>query len=95
MHVSSSMRVVAAPGVTVRMVGGQAVLLNAKTRTAFGLDPVGTRMWMVLNGAVSIQAAIESLLAEYDVSEDQLRKDMNELIENLQQHGLIEIHPGE
>lgn len=93
MPLSFSMRIAPLPEVMVRTVGEEAVLLNVKTRSSFGLDAVGTRMWTLLSGSLSIQAALESLLAEYAVSEEQLRKDMSEFIEKLQQHGLIEIHP--
>jgi hypothetical protein len=67
------------------------VLLNLKSESYFGLDQVGTRMWALLTTSDSVQAAYEKLLDEYDVSADELRQDMRDLIEKLIAHGLVEV----
>ena len=48
-------------------------------------------MWQLLTGAASIQAAYETLLAEYDVDAGQLRQDMQDLIEKLVAAHLLEL----
>jgi Coenzyme PQQ synthesis protein D (PqqD) len=93
MPVSFSTRVAAAPDVMYRTVGDEAVLLNVKKQSYFGLDSVGARMWTALNESSSMQTALESLLAEYDVSEPQLRKDLEAFVEKLIEQGLVETHP--
>src|SRR5580692_3883154 len=84
-----SMRVTAGPDVVFQTVGDEAVLLNMKTSLYLGLNAMGTRMWTVLTGSASIQAAYESLLAEFDVSADELRKDLEEFLAKLNEFGLI------
>jgi hypothetical protein len=88
-------RVTATPDVMFRIIGDEAVILNLKSGLYLGLDPVGTRIWTVLNGAPSIQAAYESLLTEYDVEPERLRQDLDELLDKLLEQGLIEMAPGE
>jgi hypothetical protein len=78
----------------MRELGGEAVLLNLDSETYFGLDDVGTRVWHTLTGAPSIQAAYESLLAEYDVAPQVLRQDLEALLDQLLQHGLLELGDG-
>jgi hypothetical protein len=90
---SFSARVSSLPEVMYRTVGEEAVLLNIKKQTYFGLDSIGARMWTVLNESATIQAALETLLAEYDVSESQLRKDLEVFVEKLIEQGLVEAHP--
>jgi len=90
-----SSRVTTAPDVMFRIIGEEAVILNLKTELYLGLDPVGTRIWTVLNGAPSIQAAYESLLTEYAVEPERLRQDLDELLDKLLEQRLIEIAPGE
>jgi hypothetical protein len=90
-----SSRVTTAPDVMFRIIGEEAVILNLKTELYLGLDPVGTRIWTVLNGAPSIQAAYESLLTEYGVEPERLRLDLDELLDKLLAQRLIEIAPGE
>ncbi len=79
-----------APDVLFRLVGDEGVLVNLNTELYLGLNPVGTRMWSVLNSASSIQAAYDGLLQEYEVEPKQLRADLEEFIAQLLGQGLIE-----
>jgi Coenzyme PQQ synthesis protein D (PqqD) len=76
--------------VLFREVGGEAVLLHTDTGKYFGLDPVGTRMWQVLAEEGSVEPACQRLLAEFDVEEEHLRRDLLELVEKLEDHQLLE-----
>ena len=87
------MRLAALPEVMVQYIGDEAVIPNAKTRACVGLDPVGTCLWQLLNESPSIDAALASFLEEYDVSEERLRKDVEDFIENLVRNGMVEIPP--
>jgi hypothetical protein len=89
--VSFSQRMTIAPDVLFRLVGDEGVLLNLRTELYLGLDPVGARMWTVLNDTPSIQAAYDSLLQEYDVEPERLHGDLDELLGRLLEHGLIEM----
>jgi Coenzyme PQQ synthesis protein D (PqqD) len=89
-----SSRVTTAPDVMIRIVGDEAVILNLKSELYLGLNPVGTRIWMVLHDAPSIQAAYDSLLTEFEVEPERLHQDMDELLAQLLAQGLIELAPG-
>jgi hypothetical protein len=93
MAISFSERVRVAPDVLFRLVGEEGVLLNLKTELYLGLNTVGTRMWTVLGGASSIQAAYDDLLREYDVEPTKLRADLEEFIDQLLGQKLIEAGP--
>lgn len=90
-----SARVKPAPDVMLRVIGDEAVILNLKSELYLGLNPVGTRMWTVLQGAPSIEAAYEILLAEFEVEPKRLREDMDRLLDQMLEQGLIELQPGE
>ena len=92
---SFSSRVNTAPDVMLRIIGEEAVILNLKSELYLGLDPVGTRMWMVLHDAPSIQAAYELLPAEFEVEPERLHRDLDKLLEQMLEQGLIELHPVE
>jgi hypothetical protein len=89
--VSFDARASVAPDVLVSELTGESVILNLNSECYFGLDAMGTRMWAVLTAAESIQAAFNDLLAEFDVSEEQLRHDLTEFIGKLSDQGLVEI----
>jgi len=93
MAVSFSNRVRVAPDVLFRLVSDEGVLVNLRTEVYLGLNPVGTRMWTVLNNASSIQAAYEELLQEYEVEPARLRSDIEEFLDQLLGQKLIEDSP--
>ena len=84
-------RVKAAEHVLVRELEGESVLLNLDSESYFGLDDIGTRMWSVLTTSETVQASFDILAEEFDVSGEQLRSDLTQLIESLIEHGLVEI----
>lgn len=77
--------------VLVRQVENESVLLNLTSERYFGLDEVGTRMWTALTTSPSIQAAYETLIAEYEVEDARLRQNLEELVERLVANGLLEV----
>jgi len=76
-------------GVLLRDLQGESVVLNLRTEKYFGLDEVGTRVWALLTDADSIQSAYDRLVVEYDVDPGQLRVDIERLIGELVEHGLL------
>ena len=50
-EISFSNTVSVPDGVMIRELDGEAVILNVNTEHYFGLDEVGTRIWMVLTAA--------------------------------------------
>lgn len=78
------------PGnVAVRELDGELVLLNFDTESYYGLDEVGARMWEVLSQSPTIQAGVDQLLEEFDVDPERLRADVEALVGNLVEGGLV------
>jgi hypothetical protein len=77
--------------VATRDLDGELVLLNYDSETYFGLDEVGTRIWEVLRDAPTIEAGITELLDEFDVASEQLRTDVERLLRQLIDGGLVEL----
>lgn len=94
MSTSFAQRVSIPDHVMYRELEGEAVVLNLDSERYFGLDEVGTRFWVLVNDSDSIQSAYEALREEFDVAEDELREDLDALIETLLERGLIEVSSG-
>lgn len=77
------MRVKVSDDVVARDLAGEAILLDLATSTYFGLDAVGARIWQLLGEHQSTEAIVPLLLQEYDVSEPQLRQDLDKLVQQL------------
>ena len=90
MPITFDQRVTIPPDVLVQELDGESVILNVATERYFGLDRVGTRMWVALTSLESIEAAYESLLAAFDVDGERLRQDLQTLVTELVDHGLLD-----
>ena len=86
-------RVVVPPHVLVRHLDGESVLLNLETEKYFGLDATGTRMWDLVTASANIDAAYTQLLEEFEVEPQTLRGDLNDLMDRLIEHGLLQVVP--
>jgi hypothetical protein len=94
MSPSFAQRVAVPENVMFRELEGEAVILDLDSESYFGLDEVGTRMWLALTGAASVQEAFDELAGEYEVAPDTLRKDLDELLAALLDRGLLEVADG-
>ena len=77
--------------VLAQEVAGESVLLDLNSENYFGLDAVGTRVWQLLNDGQDRAGMIGILLDEYEVEREVLEKDIAELLDGLNEAGLIRI----
>jgi hypothetical protein len=78
--------------VLVQEVGGEAVLLDLASERYFGLDPVGARIWALLDQDQPLQEVLETLCGEYDAPRERLQEDLLELVATLADAGLVTVH---
>lgn len=88
---SFSDRVKIPDGVLISKLQEESVILNLDSERYYGLDDVGTRILTVLTTSESIEAAYETLVKEYNIDAQVLRRDLLELVEQLVEQGLIKI----
>jgi hypothetical protein len=83
-------RVTPAPDVVAREVGGETILLDLASGNYFGLDPVGSRIWQLLEerGCTLVEAC-DVLIGEYEVERPQLEADVLALAERLREQNLV------
>ena len=70
-------------------VGGEAVLLDLASEQYFGLDPVGTRIWDLLDGDTSLDRVHTTLCAEYEADQERIENDLLALAGALAEAGLV------
>jgi hypothetical protein len=81
--------VVVPAGVRFQELTGEAVLLNLDNDRYYGLDDVGTRIWQLLAEHGDIETVMTKMLAEYEVDEATLRADLQTLVKELLEAGLL------
>jgi Coenzyme PQQ synthesis protein D (PqqD) len=72
-------------------LGDEAAILNLKDGVYYGLDPVGARIWKLVQSPRTVREIRDTLLAEYDVESDRCEKDLIALLEELAGHELIDV----
>ena len=75
-------------------LGDETVILSMKNDTYFGLDPVGARVWNMMQKPRRIAELHTAMLEEFDVEPTRCERDLIELLEKLLAEGLIELQGG-
>jgi Coenzyme PQQ synthesis protein D (PqqD) len=88
---SLSLQVKPSEDVVWRDLQGESVLLDLKSGVYFGLDTVGTRIWTLLQAQSDLQAVLEELLREYEVTEETCASDLLNLVSLLAEKGLVQM----
>ncbi|MGE5813603.1 MAG: PqqD family protein [Acidobacteriota bacterium] len=77
--------------VVFRELEGEAVLLNMRTGTYFGLDAVGTRIWQLIEQHGTLSSVCDEIVKEFDVSPDAAARDILDLVNQLADRELVEL----
>jgi hypothetical protein len=72
-------------------LAGEAAILNLKNSVYYGLDPIGARIWNLIQTPNSVSAVRDVILQEYDVDAEDCERDLLQLLQKLATEGLIEI----
>jgi len=67
------------------------VMVDIEKGSYFSLNSVATRIWELLENPLSSESLYDALLAEYDVTPEQCRTEVNEYLEKMKELGLIQI----
>lgn len=70
---------------------GEEVILNMTSGRYFGLNDVGALVWGKLKDPVSVGELSKAIQDEYDVEAEQCDKDLDGLLEQLIEKGLVEV----
>ncbi len=72
-------------------LAGEAAILNLKSGTYYGLDPVGARIWNLVHEPRTVNEVRDVILNEFDVEPERCERDVHALLQRLAAAGLIEV----
>jgi hypothetical protein len=72
-------------------LAGEAVILNLKNGTYYGLDPVGASVWSLIQEPKTFGEIRQALLGIYSVDGQALESDLQELLIQFSEQGLIDV----
>lgn len=71
----------------------EILALDPKEGACFGFNPVAASVWRRLERPASFDDLMRALLEEYDVSDEQCTRELEELIKVMIGHGLVRRSP--
>ena len=80
-----------APDVMFRHLNDEAVLLDLKSGTYFGLNDVGARTWQLVLEHGRLSRVLEALLDEYAGAREVVERDLLELAQQLAARKLVAV----
>jgi Coenzyme PQQ synthesis protein D (PqqD) len=80
--------------VVFRDLEGELVLLNLATGVYFGLDPLGTRIWALIDDGCTTDEIVSAITAEYDVDVEACRTDLMRFLAALRDNDLVDLDTG-
>lgn len=72
-------------------LGEEAAILGMKNSVYYGLNPVGARVWWMLQRPRSVGEICEAIVTEYDVAAERCKDDLVKLLQQMLQEGLVEL----
>jgi len=68
---------------------GSTLLLNVTTGLYHGLNPVASRIWDLLAEPIDENRLVVTLVAEFDVAEEDCRREVAAFLSGLRERGLV------
>jgi len=76
------------PTTAWRLIEGEAVILSLETKVLRGLNPVGSRVWELIDGQRSVEEIITAIVQEFDVTPQAAAEDVKRFVRELLDKGL-------
>ena len=67
------------------------VILNLDSGMYYGTNPVGARIWQLVQEPITVQSIIETVATEYAITRSQCEDDIRAFVESLAEEDIIEI----
>jgi hypothetical protein len=77
------------PQVAAQIVDDEAVIVLSDAGEINVLDPVGTRVWELIDGLRTVQQIVDVIVDEFEVTLEQAQSDVVEFMETLVQDKMV------
>jgi hypothetical protein len=77
------------PTTAWRVIEGEAVILSMDTKVLRGLNPVGSRVWELIDGRRSVEEIAGLIVEEFDVTPEAAGGDVRGFVAQLLERGLV------
>lgn len=72
-------------------IDDEKVMMSIEKGEYYGLEPVGSRVWELIEAPVTVSSVIDALLLQYDVDRDVCEHDVLAFLGELHQAGIVQV----
>ena len=90
MTLDLSAKITRHPDMLSAEIGGEAVMMSIEKGAYFGLNPVATRIWDLIEQPRTVAELIASITDEYDVPDEQCQADVQGFVADMIARGLAQ-----
>jgi hypothetical protein len=83
------------PGHVSTTLDGETVLMSIQTGRYYGMDPVASRIWELLEKPLGFSALTETLAAEYEGDRSTIEADLENFLRKMLEEKLILVEEGD
>ena len=74
-------------------LGDETVVMDTDSGDYIGINAVGTSIWNLIQQPVTVQEILQSLISEYEVTEEQCLQEITIFLERLEELKLLKYSP--
>ncbi len=72
-------------------IDDEKVMMSIEKGRYYSLDPVGSRVWELLDKPIRVSDLIAALLLKYDVDRETCERDVLAFLEELREDGILQV----
>jgi hypothetical protein len=72
-------------------IDDEKVMMSVEKGQYYGLDPIGSRVWELIEEPVKVSELINTLFQKYDVDRETCERDVLAFLEELREYGILRV----
>ena len=72
-------------------IDDEKVMMNVEKGQYYGLDPIGSRVWELIERPIRVSELIDALAPKYDVDRETCERDVLAFLEELREDGILRV----
>ena len=90
-NISAESIVIQIEDIVASDIDDEKVMMSVEKGQYYSLDPVGSRIWELLDKPVKVTDLIDALLLKYDVDRETCERDVLAFLEELREDGILQV----
>lgn len=72
-------------------IDDEKVMMSVEKGQYYNLDPIGSRVWELIEKPIKVSEMVDALLLKYDVDRKTCERDVLAFLEELHEYGILQV----